>query len=66
MVADRALKTDTRWTYAHLPDGTIQWTSPTGRTFISEPATIIRAPRHEPQNPEKKVRRQDPDEPAPF
>ena len=66
MVADHALNTDTRGTYAHLPDGTIQWTSPTGRTFISEPATIIRARRHEPQNPEKKGRRQDPDEPAPF
>ena len=66
MVADHALKTDTRWTCAHLPDGTIQWTSPTERTFISEPATIILAPRHEPQNPEKKGRRQDPDEPAPF
>ena len=66
MVADHALKTDTRWTCAHLPDGTIQWTSPTGRTFISEPATIIHAPRHEAQNPEKKGRRQDPDEPGPF
>ncbi|HSP51793.1 MAG TPA: DUF222 domain-containing protein, partial [Cryobacterium sp.] len=42
--ADHALKSETRWSYVHLPDGTLKWTSPTGRTFISEPATIIRPP----------------------
>ncbi|WP_104099375.1 HNH endonuclease signature motif containing protein [Cryobacterium sp. M96] len=47
--ADHALKSETRWTYMHLPDGTLKWTSPTGRTFISEPATIIRAPERRPK-----------------
>ncbi|WP_166784931.1 HNH endonuclease signature motif containing protein, partial [Cryobacterium sp. TMT2-42-4] len=46
--ADHALKSETRWTYTHLPDGTLKWTSPTGRTFISEPATIIRPPGKRP------------------
>ncbi|TFC83954.1 HNH endonuclease [Cryobacterium cheniae] len=41
--ADHALKSETRWSYVHLPDGTLKWTSPTGRTFLSEPATIIRS-----------------------
>ena len=50
----------------HPLDRTVQWTTPIGRTFNSDPATTIRAPRHKPKNPEKKERRQDPDEPAPF
>ena len=50
--ADHALKTETQWRYVRLPDGTIQWTSPTGRTFIGEPTTIIRAPERDP-NPHR-------------
>ncbi|TFC78346.1 HNH endonuclease [Cryobacterium cheniae] len=37
-----ALKSETGWQVRHLGDGLLQWTSPTGRTFVSEPATIIR------------------------
>ena len=63
--ADHALKSETRWSYVHLPDGTLKWTSPTGRTFLSEPATIIRAPGRAPTSmPE--TRPPDPDEPPPF
>ena len=31
------------WRVLHLGDGLLQWTSPTGRTFVSEPATVIRS-----------------------
>jgi hypothetical protein len=31
------LKTHTRWTVTPLPDGRLQWTSPTGRTYITHP-----------------------------
>jgi hypothetical protein len=30
------------WTMTHLPGGTIRWTSPFGRTYLSEPSTVIR------------------------
>ncbi|TFC59818.1 HNH endonuclease, partial [Cryobacterium sp. TMT2-15-1] len=79
--ADHALKSETRWTYTHLPDGTLKWTSPTGRTFISEPATIIRPPERRPKpgpqpgptpgptpRPSSQARSRPPeaDEPPPF
>ncbi|TFC98778.1 HNH endonuclease [Cryobacterium sinapicolor] len=64
--ADHALKSETRWTYVHLPDGTLKWTSPTGRTFISEPATMIRASRRTPAKAVKPMRPGDSGEPAPF
>ena len=63
--ADHTLKTETRWRYAHLPDGTIQWTSPSGRTFISEPATILRMPGKRAESMPT-VRRAAMNEPAPF
>jgi len=60
------LKTETGWTITHLDDGYLHWTSPTGRTFTTEPATIIHTnptvtdtttpPPHDPAPPE----------PAPF
>ncbi|TFD29434.1 HNH endonuclease [Cryobacterium cryoconiti] len=59
--ADHALKSETRWSYLHLADGTLKWTSPTGRTFVSEPATIIRAPETA-----RPPRQPDSEEPAPF
>jgi hypothetical protein len=37
-----ALKSETGWSPKHLGDGRLEWTSPTGRTFTTEPATIIR------------------------
>ena len=37
-----ALKSETRWSVKHLTAGTLEWTSPSGRTFVSEPATVIR------------------------
>ncbi|MDJ0323310.1 DUF222 domain-containing protein [Cryobacterium sp. PH31-AA6] len=36
-----ALKSETGWTVRHLDNGLLQWTSPTGRTFTTEPATFI-------------------------
>lgn len=30
------------WTITHLPGGTIRWTSPFGRTYLTEPSTEIR------------------------
>jgi hypothetical protein len=26
----------------HLPGGTIRWTSPFGRSYLSEPSTVMR------------------------
>ncbi len=34
---DHRLKQDPRWKVDQLPDGTFQWTTPTGRTFTTEP-----------------------------
>jgi hypothetical protein len=39
---DHALKSETGWSLEHAGDGTLTWTSPTGRTFTTEPATRIR------------------------
>jgi hypothetical protein len=36
-----AYKHKTDWQYRHLPDGTIEWTSPSGRPYQTEPAVII-------------------------
>ena len=36
-----ALKSETGWTVTHLPDGFLHWTTPTGRTFTTEPAILI-------------------------
>ncbi len=41
--ACHALKSETGWRVLHLGGGTLEWTSPTGRTFVSEPATVIRS-----------------------
>ncbi|MEO8261059.1 MAG: DUF222 domain-containing protein [Pseudolysinimonas sp.] len=30
------------WRMSHLPGGTIRWTSPFGRTYLTEPSTVIR------------------------
>ncbi|MBG6059731.1 hypothetical protein RCH16_003132 [Cryobacterium sp. MP_M5] len=38
---NHALKTQTRWTVAQHPGGILTWTSPTGRDFTTEPATIL-------------------------
>ncbi|TFC06789.1 HNH endonuclease signature motif containing protein [Cryobacterium mannosilyticum] len=38
---NHALKTQTRWSVAQQPGGILTWTSPTGREFITEPATIL-------------------------
>ncbi|WP_166806151.1 HNH endonuclease [Cryobacterium cheniae] len=63
--ADPALKSETRCTYAHNPDGTLKWTSPTGRTSLSEPATIIRPPGKRPGS-KPTVRPLASGDPAPF
>ncbi|MBC7442492.1 MAG: HNH endonuclease, partial [Ramlibacter sp.] len=38
-----ALKSETGWTVMHLAGGTLRWRSPSGRVFVSEPATVIRS-----------------------
>lgn len=59
-----ALKSETGWSVRHLAAGTLEWTSPSGRTFVSEPATVIRpmAPAPPPGEPPSEVA----PEPAPF
>ena len=39
---DHGLKSETGWTAKQLPGGIIEWTSPTGRHFLTEPAVAIR------------------------
>ena len=34
---DHRLKQHPRWTVDQLPDGTFRWTTPAGRTYITEP-----------------------------
>jgi len=38
---NHALKTQTRWTVSQQPGGILTWTSPTGRDFTTEPATLL-------------------------
>ncbi|TFD22697.1 HNH endonuclease signature motif containing protein [Cryobacterium sp. TMT2-23] len=38
---NHALKTQTRWTVTQQPGGILTWTSPTGRDFVTEPATVL-------------------------
>jgi hypothetical protein len=67
------LKTFTNWTWRRLPDGTLEWTDPHGRTWHRDPiryAMPERAPSRRPDKPPAKVillRRATPEEtPAPF
>ena len=30
------------WRMDHLPGGTSRWTSPIGRTYLTEPSTVMR------------------------
>jgi hypothetical protein len=39
---DHTRKTRLRWTAQHLAGGTIEWTTPFGRTYRTEPSTVIR------------------------
>ncbi|GAB3133282.1 hypothetical protein GCM10027057_06740 [Marisediminicola antarctica] len=43
------IKDETNWTVAHTRDGTgaLEWTSPAGRTHITEPATVITSGVHD-------------------
>ena len=65
-----ALKSETGWRVTHLGDGTLEWTSPTGRTFVSEPATVIRSatPAPAPPGPVSAAEPvpEEPPEPPPF
>jgi hypothetical protein len=52
---NHALKTQARWTAAQKPGGILTWTSPTGRNFVTEPATVLptvlpTGPPHGPPN----------------
>ena len=40
--AHHALKHDSAWTVKHASDGTLDWASPSGRQYSTEPATPIR------------------------
>jgi hypothetical protein len=64
------LKSETGWTVKHLDNGLLNWTSPTGRTFTTQPATPIQTapPVKEasaPAPPAEPGDRPD-DDPAPF
>lgn len=39
---DHTRKHTLRWGMKQLPGGTIRWTSPLGRTYLTEPASVIR------------------------
>jgi len=39
---DHTRKTRLRWKVNHLPGGTLEWTTPFGRTYRTEPSTVIR------------------------
>ncbi|WP_166790889.1 HNH endonuclease signature motif containing protein [Cryobacterium mannosilyticum] len=64
---DHGLKSETGWTAKQLPGGIIEWTSPTGRHFRTEPAVDIRPspPRRVPAPPPP-VDPAEPAEPPPF
>ncbi|TFD15975.1 HNH endonuclease [Cryobacterium sp. TMT1-21] len=59
-----ALKSETGWTVKHLEDGVLQWRSPSGRAFMSEPATVIRAV--EPEPPPGESAKTSVPQPSPF
>lgn len=39
---DHTRKHTLGWSMRHLAGGTIRWTSPFGRTYLTEPSTVIR------------------------
>jgi len=65
-----ALKSEIGWTVTHLDNGHLHWTSPTGRAFTTEPATIIQTPPPPadaaPPEPEPAPHDEPNSEPAPF
>ncbi|WP_166789756.1 HNH endonuclease signature motif containing protein [Cryobacterium fucosi] len=65
---DHALKSETGWTAKQLPGGVIEWTSPTGRPFRTEPAVDIRPspPSAPPSPPPARIVSAEPAEPPPF
>ncbi|MEO6309232.1 MAG: HNH endonuclease signature motif containing protein, partial [Leifsonia sp.] len=38
------LKTETNWNLDQQPGGVIEWTSPTGHVYVTEPANPIEVP----------------------
>lgn len=64
---DHGLKSETGWTAKQLPGGIIEWTSPTGRRFHTEPAVDIRpSPPRPVPSPPPPVDPAEPAEPPPF
>ena len=68
---DHGLKSETGWTAKQLPGGIIEWTSPTGRHFLTEPAVAIRrspssSPSHSPSPLPAQAVPAEPAEPPPF
>jgi hypothetical protein len=58
-------KHDAGWTPKRLPDGTIEWTSPTGHRYVEEPATYpIDHTTHPPAQAEPEQTEADPDPPS--
>jgi hypothetical protein len=39
---DHTRKTELGWKVEHLPGGVLRWTTPFGRTYLTEPSTVIR------------------------
>jgi Domain of unknown function (DUF222)/HNH endonuclease len=39
---DHTRKTRLRWRVKHLPGGTLEWTTPFGKTYRTEPSTVVR------------------------
>ncbi|MBC7441150.1 MAG: DUF222 domain-containing protein [Ramlibacter sp.] len=57
--ASHDLKSETRWRVVQTPGGILTWTSPTGRDFVTQPATVL--PTGPPGAPPLQT-----SEPAPF
>jgi hypothetical protein len=47
-VRHHTMKTETRWTVRQLPGGRLEWSSPSGRIHVDEPARVIFTPSLDP------------------
>ncbi|HEY8827377.1 MAG TPA: hypothetical protein VIM17_06430, partial [Jatrophihabitantaceae bacterium] len=60
-------KHEAGWTPKRQPDGSIEWTSPTGHTYVEEPATYpIDRTLDPPPSTQPEQIEADPDPPPPF
>lgn len=47
-IRHHTMKTETEWTVRQLPGGRLEWTSPSGRSYLEEPPRVIFVPTPEP------------------